>query len=208
MAKQQQVIMEDDYKSILDYETKTAQIITFKVLERPELSAWMILMPIVFILFMQRHQKYYQSSKGFSAGYLYTKKIALDTAYRIYNHQISREEAQKSVAKTIVKNPDAEAVVLNIYCQQIEEIKVVYEHYLALLSSKETRHDQMVVSYYRTEDNYLDYVKRLTEAELAVTIAATANFKEAEVEVPEIMEKMEKYLIELRLEEANRFFTQ
>jgi len=66
----------------------------------------------------------------------------------------------------------------------------------------------MVVSYYQTEDNYLDYVKRLTEAEKAVTIAATANFKDAEGEVPEIMEKMEKYLLELRLEEGNRFFTQ
>lgn len=207
MTKQEQVIMEDNYKSILDHETKTAEIITLKVLDKPELSAWMILIPIIFILFMQRHQKYYQSSKGFSAGYLYTKKIALDTAYKIYNHQISREDAQTSVAKIVVKNPDAEAVVLEIYRQQIEEIQVVCEHYLALLSSKETKYDQMVVSYYRTEDNYLDYVKRLTEAEKAVTIAATANFKDDEVEVPEILEKMEEHLIQLRLEEAKRFFT-
>src|SRR5665648_259994 len=65
MAKQQQVIMEDDYKSILDYETKTAQIITFKVLERPELSAWMILMPIVFIPVSYTHLRAHETSKGF-----------------------------------------------------------------------------------------------------------------------------------------------
>ena len=208
MTRQEQVVMEENYKSILAHETKTAEIITSKVLEKPELSAWMILMPIVFILFMQRHQKYNESSKGFSAGYLYTKKIALDIAYRIYNQQISCEEAQAVMAETVQKNPNAESIVSNIYHQQIEEIKLLCEHYLALLASNEDKYDQMVVSHYQTEDNYLSYVNRLAETEKEVTRAATATFKDAEVEVPEIMEKMGNYLMGLRLEEAKQFFTQ
>ncbi len=206
MTKQEQLDVDENYKSILAYETKTAQIITSKVLEKPELSAWMILMPIVFILFMQRHQKYNESSKGFSAGYFYTKKVALDIAYRIYNHEISYKEVQTVISETVQKNPNAESIVLNIYHQQIEEIKLLCEHYLALLATKEDKYLQMVVNHYQTEDNYLSYVNRLAETEKEVTRAATATFKDAEVEVPEIMEKMEKYLWELRIGEAKQFF--
>ena len=208
MTNQGLVIIDENYKSILAYESNTAQIITSKILEKPELSAWMILLPLVFILFMQRYQKYKESSKVFIAGYLYTKKIALDTAYRIYNNEISHEEALAMVAETVQKNPNAELIVLNIYNQQIEEIKLLCEHYLALLASKKANYDQMVVSHYQTWDNYLDFVNELAETEKQVTRATTATFKDDAVDVPEIMEKMEEYLGELRLKEARRFFTQ
>ena len=201
------VILDENYKSILAYEDRTSQIITSKVLEKPELSAWMILLPIVFILHIQRYQKYKDSSKAFKAGYLYTKKIALDIAYRIFNNEISREEALVIIMETVQKNPKAEAIVLNIYDQQIEEIKLLIEHYLALLDTKEYKYDQMVVSHYKTEDNYISLVNRLTEIEKQVTNATTATFLDAATEVPEIMEKMERHLLEYRIEQAKHFFS-
>jgi len=207
MDKQELAIINENYKSILAYETKTAQIITSKIIEKPELSAWMVLMPIVFILFIQRYQKYNESSKGFSAGYLYTKKIALETAYRIYNYEISREEASALVVEIVQKNPNAELTILNIYNQQIKEIKLLSEHYLALLATKKDSYNQMVVSHYQTEDNYLGFVNQLAETEKEVTKASTPTFKDV-VEVSGIMEKVEKNLWELRFEEARKFFTQ
>ncbi|HBW35162.1 NF038143 family protein [Desulfosporosinus sp. BICA1-9] len=207
MTNQKQLIRNESYEAILAYENKTAQTITAKVLEKPELSAWMILMPIVFILFMQRSQKYKAASTAFCEGYLYTKKIALDTACRIYKNEYSHEESIAMAAETVQKNPKAEQTVINIYNQQIEEIKLLCEHYLALLASKEDKYDQMVVSHYQTEDNYLCYINRLTKTEKEVTRATTSTFKDA-VEVPEILGKMEKYLWELRVEEAKQFFIQ
>ena len=62
MVNQEQVIKDEKCKAILSYENKTAYSITAKVLEKPELSAWMILLPIVFILFMQRQKKYKEAS--------------------------------------------------------------------------------------------------------------------------------------------------
>lgn len=82
------------------------------------------------------------------------------------------------------------------------------EHYLALLTTRESNFDQMLVSHYQTRDNYLGYITRLAEAEKQVTRASTATFIEGAEEVPEILEKMEKYLGELRLEEADQIFRQ
>lgn len=206
MTNLELVIEDEKHKAILAYENKTALTITTKVLEKPELSAWMILLPIVFILFMQRQKKYKESSTAFMEGYLYTKKIALTAAFRLYNHEISREEVPAIIAETVQKNPKAEPIVLNIYNQQIEEIKLLCEHYLGLLTSNEENYEQMVTSHYQTKDNYLGFINRLVEAEKQVTRASIATFLDAAVEVPEIMEEMEKQLWELRCEEAKQFF--
>src|SRR5665648_243982 len=63
----------------------------------------------------------------------------------------------------------------------------------------------MVVSYYQTEDNYLDYVKRLTEAEKAVTIAATANFKDAEGKCPKLWRRWKSIFSSLDLRKETVF---
>ncbi|MEL7566725.1 MAG: NF038143 family protein [Dehalobacterium sp.] len=201
------VITDENYQSILAYENKIAQIITAKVLEKPELSVWMILIPIVFIPFMQRYQKYQESAKTFREGYLFTKKIGLDTAYRIFRKEIALEDAPELITKIVKKNPNADQLVLNIYQMQIQEVSILYKHYLALFASEKVKYRDMVVDYYQTEDNYLKFLKRLSEAEKEVTRAASATFKDGTEEVPEIMEKMEKHLLEIRLKEAKLFFT-
>jgi len=207
MTNQEQVIIDENYKSILAYETRTAQIIAASVLEKPELSAWMILFPIVFVPYMQRHRRYKESKKGFRTGYLYTKEIALNTAYKLYKHEISREEALVMVEKTVQKDPKAERLVKQIYHQQIEEIKLLYEHYLALLATNEDQYEQMVIVHYQSEDNYLGFVNQLAETEKEVNRAAMATFKDDEVKVPEIMKKMESLLLDQRVQEAKQFFT-
>lgn len=122
----------------------------------------------------------------------------------IYSYQPQYSHPRKPVRK----NPNAELLVLNIYNYQIEEIKLLCEHYLGLLASKKDKYDQMVVSHYQTEDNYLGFVNRLAEIEKQVTRTTNDTFKDEAVEVPEIMEKMEKHLWELRFEEAKQFFSQ
>ncbi|MBC2728368.1 NF038143 family protein [Desulfosporosinus sp.] len=206
MTNQEQPLTDENYKSILAYETSMAQIITARVLEKPELSAWMILFPILFVPYMQRHSRYKESTKGFVAGFLYTKKIALDVAYKLYKNEISCEEAEGIIAESVRKNPKAEELISNIYHQQIKEIDLLCDHYLALLATEEDKYDQMVRSHYESEDNYLSFVIRLAQMEKEVNRAASATFKEDEVEVPRIMNKMETKLLELRTQEAKQIF--
>ncbi|MGI6630500.1 MAG: NF038143 family protein [Bacillota bacterium] len=206
MAEQGQIIKDEKYESIFAYESKTAQIIASKVMDRPELSPWMILIPIVFIPFLQRYQKYKDSCKVFRDGFLYTKTIALDIAYKVYRNDLPQEGVSELVSKIVQKNSNVVPEVLNIYQKQIQEIKLLCQHYLALLNTEKVQYKDMVVCYYQNESKYRDFLYKLTEAENEVNSAVNATFKEGLIDVPGIMEKMEKYLLQFRLDEAKKFF--
>lgn len=202
----QELITEENYQNILAYENKTALKVFSQVADKPVLSAWMILIPIVFVPYMQRHQRYKESRKAFSEGYLYTKKIALHVAYQIYKNEISGENARSVIKEMVEKNPHADEKVLNIYDKQIQEIELLSAHYLGLFGTGKVSYGEMILCHYQTEHNYLSFVNKLLEAEKEVNRAASATFKDGVAEVPEIMEKMEKQLEELRLEEIKIFF--
>lgn len=200
-------ITDPKYNSILSYESKTSWEVTSKVVEKPEISVWMILIPIVFIPYMQRYSKYKETSKAFSEGYLYTKKIALETAYKIYNKEMSEDEAILEVEKTVKNKPNADVRVLNIFEKQINEIKLLCEHYLALLNSQGDSYGQLVVNHYKSYDRFVEFLNELEKAEKEVSRAATYTFRADTEEVPEIIENMEKCLRQYRLEEAKKLFS-
>lgn len=50
------------------HERRFAGELTESVLEKPELSVWMILIPFLFIVFMQRQQKFKQLGDTFLRG--------------------------------------------------------------------------------------------------------------------------------------------
>lgn len=206
MTSAEQVIKVEKYNSISAYEQRMAQIITAQILEKPELSPWMILVPIVFIPFIQRYQKYKELCKAFSGGFLYTKKIALDIAYEVYKNGLPKENLPDLIIKSVEKHPNAVPEVLNIYQKQIQEIKLLSEHYLGLLEMEKTQYGEMVISYYQNEHNYLGFINKLTEAEKEVNRATSRTFKDGAGEAPEIMGKMEKLLLECRLDEAKKIF--
>lgn len=197
---------EENYQSILAYETRTARTIATQVLEKPELSVWMILIPIVFIPFMQRYQKYKESVNIFCSGYLYTKKIALDIAYKIFKNELPQEDVSTIITNIVQKKPDADPRVLSVYQKQIQEIKILWPHYLALLTTGKTKYEEMIVYHYQSETNYLSFIYKLSAAEKEVTQATSATFREGVAEVPEVMDRMEKLLLEFRLNETKKFF--
>jgi hypothetical protein len=199
-------ITDPKYNNILSYERKTSWEVTSKVVEKPEISVWMILIPIVFIPYMQRYAKYKETSRAFSEGYLYTKKIALDTAYKISTKEMAEEDADLEIEKIVKTKPNADARVLNIFEKQIKEIKLLCQHYLALLKSHGDNYGQLVVNHYKSYDKFVEFLNQLGEAEREVSRAATHTFKTDTEEVPEIIENMENCLNQYRLEEAKKLF--
>ena len=206
MAGEGVTITDPKYNSILSYERKTSWEVTSQVVEKPEISVWMILIPIVFVPYMQRYSKYKETSRAFSEGYLYTKKIALDIAYKIYTKEMTREDAALEVERIVKNKPNPDARVLNIFEKQIKEIKLLCEHYLALLASDGNNYCQLIVNHYKSYDKFIEFLNELGEAEKEVSRAATHTFKTDTEEVPEIIESMEKCLNQYRLEEAKKLF--
>ncbi|MCR6545333.1 NF038143 family protein [Dehalobacterium formicoaceticum] len=196
----------ENYNSILAYENKFAREIAAQVMDKPVLSAWMILIPIVFVPYYIQLQRYKEGSKMFREGYLYTKRIAMDTAYRIATKELITTDAHAAIAGLVEKNPEANPIIAKIQEKQILEIEILCSHYGSLLATEKIKYQDMVRSYYQTKSNYLNYIHSITRAEQEVTKASTAAYQGDAEEAKGIMEKMNTYLSALRWEEAALIF--
>jgi hypothetical protein len=195
-------MIDDKTKNILDYESKTAGKMALAILERPVLSAWMILIPILILPFMVRQQRYKASTQIFCEGYLYTKKIALDTVCQLFQNKIPVEDLTAYIKSQVKNRPEANTYVSNIYEKQMAEIELLMAHYGALLVTGKEKYWDMVISHYHTKDRYLTFIKQLTDAEKEVSKAVYTTFKDEKGEANSVIEKMENYLLDLRTRES------
>ncbi len=186
---------------VLAAEEALAARLAQAVLPRPKPSAWMILLPPLFVFFaldMQRHKK---EAKIFADGFLLTKRLALKRA---------GEAARDGAAPALVfPDPPFEvgspAAWERIRAAQAKEVALLEEHYGRLLAAQGATFAGLVQSAYGTPGEYLAFCNALRQAEAAVNacmleeIHTTAAAQEAVV-------AMENALEELRLEQMRRIF--
>ena len=207
MTDQKDAIADPRYNKILIYEKNTSEEAIEKAIKKPRVSFWMFFFPFVFLPFMWEMDRYKIATYGFREGYVYTKEIALKAAYKVYTKEISEEKALLEIKGTIKTQPDPDATVLLIFEKQIEETRLLYHHYLALLNSHGDNYKQLVINHYKSYDKFVEFLNQLEEAEKAVTKAARQTFRSDVEGLPELIEKMEKALIEYRLEYAKQIFS-
>jgi len=65
---------------ILEYEEKFANSVSLAVIDKPKLSTWMILMPIIFLYYFYQMKKYADGRKAFSRHFILTRKRSLEAA--------------------------------------------------------------------------------------------------------------------------------
>ncbi|MCJ7830466.1 MAG: NF038143 family protein, partial [Desulfobacterales bacterium] len=65
---------------VLQEERLFAAALAAQVIGKPQLSIWMILIPIIFVFFFFRFQKYVAGKKTFADNYLTSRQQALEEA--------------------------------------------------------------------------------------------------------------------------------
>ena len=190
-----------NYDLILKYEEKTARYISGRIIEKPEISFWMFLIPIVFIPFMQRYQQYKAAVESFSLGYLFTKKLALDVAFKIFEENASKEQAMDLAIQNVKKDSKAKSHINKIYERQLNEISLLADHYLRLLNSTGTDYFSLVKNSYINKDEYLAFLENLFEAEKSVNQAAIHAVKLEKNDTSQIIKRMEQTLVETKKDE-------
>jgi len=68
---------------ILEEEEKFALILASQVINKPQLSLWMILIPIFFVFYFTNLSKYKNGCRQFADNYLIDKKRALNEAIAV-----------------------------------------------------------------------------------------------------------------------------
>jgi hypothetical protein len=197
--------LETNYRLILDHEQRFARALAVRVVDKPQLSVWMVLIPIIFLHFMHRMQTFKAGIEACSREFLYTKKRALDLAF-----DIVRKDSQNRPAAAAPPEEGEEAGLdktREVRGNQLKEIRLLAEHYLKLFKAGGDTYEALVKNAYRNRDLYSGFLNKLEQAEKEVNRAALHALSGPE-NLSEIASKIETGAKILREEEARAIFPQ
>ena len=192
------VSQNDKREIILAQEKKFAAQLGGRVLNKPKLHAWMILIPFLFLFFIQDLMKYKNGRKAFSGNYL-------------LSHEKAYNEAEDALSQG--KKPDADAIARQAGLQgkaqerYAEYLTVLIEHYSCLLQASGDSYESLVRSAYgNNRKDFLLFHNRLNQAEKKLSQALTPQLSKEEEGVDLTVQKMEIESNQLRRTEAEQIF--
>lgn len=182
---------------ILDHEQRFAGTLAVKVLNKPKLNIWMVLIPVLFVFHMYEWQRYKEGRKAFAANYLVTKKRALDEAVAVV------EDGRKADPAALTAQSDLPAEAR----QKLAELyAVLVEHYEDLLRSDGDDFEALVRSTYKSRTNYLLFLNRLHNTEKALNLALKPHLSATTNGVNDIVSTIEHHSEAMRRGAAEAIF--
>jgi len=172
------------------------------VIIKPKASIWIIFMPIFFVFYAQKLQKYKKDIQDFARGYQFTKTLALGAARE---EKITGEPAEIFFADPPkeVGTPEIWEVVRAV---QREEVDILRRHYLKLMDKDGETHADLVRAAYTTAGAYRSFLNRLHKAEEAVNEAVLTHLQTTP-EARATTKAIEKRAEEMRLQEMDTIFS-
>lgn len=194
--------LDQKYEIIYAHEEQFAYALAGRVVKKPEVSVWMILIPILFIHHAYKINQYKEGVKSFAKGILAAKKKALDKAYQDVS---SGREISYGPGDYF---PDAELTTEHektLAQKQTTVIRIMELHYKALLNADGDSLPELLKTVYGTSGQYREYLNRLMKAEKALNqylVETVHTSSDAAAIVKQIEENCEN----LRQEEMNQVF--
>lgn len=188
--------LEQKKELILARELAFANAIGAAVFEKPKVSYWMVLIPLLFLYFIYRMQKYKSGRMKFDEDFMVTRRRALELAvesiegdHRIDLHQ---EVRQYGLSEELEK-------------PYVSWLNALVDHYRDLLMVEGGDYDTLVREAYHTLTNYLLLLNRLNTVEKEFYAAIKPTLAAAEG-AAEIIATIEKESQQLRRDLAEQAF--
>ena len=185
-------------KLVEEHERRFAYQLASHVIQKPALSIWMILVPIIFIYFFYRLNQYKAGRHEFVKNYMVSRKRALATARRSLETGISADLAE------IAKQARLPVEVLPEYQNFLA---VFNEFYVELLQGKGDNFNGLVRSAFNTKTDYLLWLNRLNQIEQKLDRALKSHMADTTEGFDDIVAVIEQKSAELRREAADTIFT-
>jgi hypothetical protein len=193
--------MEDIYEKkrwILEQEEAFARRLSLQVIDRPRLSIWMILIPIIFVHYFYRFQRFVSGQKEFVQNYLIGIRRALEGAVEAV------EKGKNPEPKTLAAASDVPEIVRE---KQAEVYAVLLDHYTDLLRARGDDVESLIRSAYKSQTNYLLFLNHLDRVEKDRNAALKPVLHRTTEEVDEIVNRIERSSGALRREAAEKIFS-
>jgi hypothetical protein len=182
---------------ILEHEEKFADALAVKVIDKPRLSLWMILIPIIFVYYFYQFQRFRTGREAFAENYMISRKRALDESLAVV--ETGREpDIQRLIRMSTLPEDTHE--------QYREFLSVLIEHYTELLRSKGEDFESLVRSAYRNRTNFLLFLNRLNQAEKILNTALKTHLSKTAEGIDEVVETIQTYSEKLRRNNAEKIF--
>lgn len=189
--------MEEKEEMILRHERRFAEALALQVIERPRVSVWMILVPILFVYHMYRQSRYVEGRKRFIEQYLISRTNAVREAAAALAEDRRPDAARLAAANDVPGEIQA-------LLQEVLESLIV--HYGVLLRAGGGTVDGLIRSGYGSGTSYLLAMNRLNAAERRLYDALSARLQGEQQGVNSIVLSIEVQSERLRREEAARIF--
>ena len=182
---------------ILAEERRFAARVSARVIERPKLAVWMILIPVFFVFYFWQLSRYSDGRKTFAEKFLITRKRALTQAYQ---------------SASSGKGPDIEAVVQasdipeSIRKDYRRWVALLVDHYRDLIMAHGSSYAAMVRSVYKSRTNYLLFLNRLNQVEREFDAALKPHIAATTENANGIIKLMEESAGSIRRQLAEEIF--
>jgi hypothetical protein len=141
---------------ILQHELLFANAIGAAVFEKPKVNFWMVLVPLLFLYFVYRMQRYKTGRMNFDREFMTTRRKAVDLAVEALTAEVKPnidQIARQSGLADDLERPYA--------CW----LKALVDHYTDLLAANGDSFETLVRSAYRNRTNLLLTLNRLNTVE-------------------------------------------
>ena len=182
---------------ILADEKQFAARVSVKVIDKPKLDVWMILIPIFFIFYFWQLKRYAKGRKTFAENFLITRKRALDEALR------SAESGKRPDIEALVQASDIPDQVRQSYRIWVT---LLVAHYRDLILAHGSSYPALVKSTYKSRTNYLLFLNHLNQVERDFDAALKPHLEKTTQDVNGIIKLMEESVTSLRRQLAEAIF--
>ncbi|MFW5975207.1 MAG: NF038143 family protein [Desulfosalsimonas sp.] len=194
--------LEKKYELILNYEEQFAYTLGREVIDKPEASVWMILLPVLFVHHAYRVNRYKEAVRSFARGILDSRQRALDMARRQIESGAREEIRGEDFFSELDSASERDLVLAE---KQLEVIRIQQEHYLRLLDAPGDNYGDLIRNAYNEAGQYREYVSRLTAAEQELNRYLSENVHTDE-DSRAVVQRMEDLCADLRGREVKSFF--
>ncbi len=182
--------LEEKRDYIFKYEEQFSRSLSQRVIEKPKINVFMILIPILFLYFLYQNQRYKIGRKLFAEKYLILRKQALDEAYLCITTD-RNIDAQSIINKQNISDP--------IKSKIFDLISLLIDHYILLLRGEGEDIYSLVKSVYRSISGYKKYIKSLNDCENALNEIILAELSLSNQDIDKsVTDRITQQTIELR----------
>lgn len=186
------------YAIIMEHEKEFAHMLASRVLDRPQLSLWMILIPIIFVFYFFQLQKFSTGRSSFAGHYLVSRKRALDEALRAVKSDTNPDITMLASLSDVPHDTRP---------QQAKVISILVDHYRTLLQSDGDDIAYLITSAYGNLTGFLLFLNSLSNAEKDRDAALKPYLKKTQEGIDDIVSRIETLSEQLRREVAEKIFS-